>query len=220
MVPYGEMRMKRFLASLILFATTLGLASSASAVVITGTTYTFYLAGEISGNPLAANTVFDNVAASTTRGNLLVTLSESDTALDAASNRITLNLSANGDLFPVFNEGAFLGIGTFGDVLDLETDVTLYDVRVTLSNQTGVVFASDNLVGDAVNSAPWDGSFPSPGTIFLVSEVGGMGVSNITFDFFVTTQPQGDVPEPGSVLLCGVGLLAVVAVRRYRRTRV
>jgi hypothetical protein len=28
------------------------------------------------------------------------------------------------------------------------------------------------------------------------------------------------VPEPGSVLLCGVGLLAVVAVRRYRRTRV
>jgi hypothetical protein len=91
---------------------------------------------------------------------------------------------------------------------------------VTLSNQTGVVFASDNLVGDAVNSAPWDGSFPSPGTIFLVSEIGGMGVSNITFDFFVTTQPQADVPEPGSVLLCGVGLLAVVAVRRYRRTRV
>jgi hypothetical protein len=46
-----------------------------------------------------------------------------------------------------------------------------------------------------------------------------MGVSNITFDFFVTTQPQADVPEPGSVLLCGVGLLAVIAVRRYRRTR-
>jgi hypothetical protein len=213
--------MKKFLASLLLFATTLGLASPASAVVITGTTYTFYLVGERSGNPLAANTVFDNVAASTTRGDLLVTLSESDTALDATNNRITLNLSANGDLFPIFNEGAFLGIGTFGDVLDLETDVTLYDVRLTLSNQAGgVVFASDNLAGDAVNNSPWDGSFPSPGTIFLVSEVGGMGVSNITFDFFVTTQPQGDVPEPGSVLLCGIGLLTVVAVRRYRHTRV
>lgn len=211
--------MKKFLASLVLLAATLGLASPASAVVVTGTTYTFYLVGELSGNPLAANTVFDNVAASTSRGDLLVTLSESDTALDATSNRITLNLSANGDLFPVFNEGAFLGIGTFGDVLDLENDVTLYDVRVTLSNQAGVVFASDNLAGDAVNNSPWDGSFPSPGTIFLVSEIGGMGVSNISFDFFVTTQAQGDVPEPGSVLLCGIGLLAVVAVRRYRRAR-
>jgi hypothetical protein len=211
--------MKRFLASLILFATTLGLGSSASAVVVTGTTYTFYLSGERSGNPLAVNTVFDDQPGFIGRDGLLLTLSESDTELNPVSNRITLDLSANGDLFPTFNEGAFLGIGTFGDVLDLADDVTLYDVRVTLRNQAGVVFASDNLVGDAVNNSPWDGSFPSPGTIFLVSEIGGMGVSNITFDFFVTTQTPGEVPEPGSVLLCGVGLLAVVAVRRYRRTK-
>jgi hypothetical protein len=207
--------MKKMLASLMLLAATLGLSSSASAVVTVGSTYAFYLAGEQSGNAILINTVFDDTAGAVTRNGLTLILSESDTQLDATNSHITLNLSANGDLFPTGGEGALLGIGTFGDVLDLMTAVMLTDARITLRDLAGnVVFASENLVGDAVNNAPWDGSFPSTNTLDLIPGIGGQGVANITVDFFVN-----DVPEPGSVLLCGIGLLAVVAVRRQRRFR-
>jgi hypothetical protein len=210
------MYMKKLLASLMLLAATLGLSGSASAVVVDGSTYAFYLEGEQSGNALLISTEFDSAAGSVSRDGLSLSLSESETPVGTASSLITLTLSADGDLFPIDDEGAYLGIGTF-DVIDLAIPVTLTDVRITLRDLLGtVVFTSDNLVDFAVNNAPWDGSFPSPTTTILIDEIGGQGVSSVTFDFFVS-ESSGEVPEPGSVLLCGIGLLAVVAVRRHRR---
>jgi hypothetical protein len=207
------MRMKKLFASLILLAATLAMAGSASAVVLTGTTYNIYLQGEVSGNAFAAATVFDDAPAFTTRAGVVLALSESETALEGTNSHISLNLSADGDLFPAFNEGAYFGVGTFGGVIDLATTVTLYDARVTVRDLGGnVLFASDNVADFAVNNPPWDGSFPSPDTIFLIGGIGGQGASNITFDFYVN-----EVPEPGSVLLCGLGLLAIVTVCRQRR---
>lgn len=210
--------MKRLFASLLLLTAVLGMAAPASAVVITGSTYSVYLAGELSGNAALPVSVFDDTPATFERGGLTVTVRESDTMLSGGGSLISLNLSTDGDLFPVFNEGAYFGIGTFGDVLDLAFPVTLYDARVILRDLAGnLLFTSDNLAGLAEQNAPWDGSLPTPDDTFLVSEIGGLGVANVTFDFYVNSPTQNDVPEPGSVLLCGAGLLAALAARRRTR---
>jgi len=211
--------MKRLFASLMLLTAALGMAVPASAVVVTGSTYSIYLEGELSGNAALPVSVFDDTPATFERGGLTVTVSESDTILSGTANLISLNLRTDGDLFPVFNEGASFGIGTFGDVLDLAFPVTLYDARLTLRDLAGnVLFASDNLADLAQQNAPWDGSLPTPGNdVFFISEIGGLGVANVTFDFFVNSSTSNDVPEPGSVLLCGAGLLAALAALAVRR---
>lgn len=211
--------MKKFFVSLMLFASTVVLSSSASAIVLAGSTYSIYLQGEQSGNAALPTTVFDDEPAFFERAGVIVALTESDTALGGGNSRISLNLSADGDLFPLAGEGAFMGVGTFGDVLDFDMPVSLYDTRVTVRDLNGnVLVASDNLVDFAVINQPWDGSFPSTATTFFISEIGGLGASNITFDFFVSEFP-GEVPEPASLLLCGIGLLAAAAARRKRGAR-
>lgn len=212
--------MKKLFVSLMLFAATLTMAGAASAVVVAGSTYTVYLQGSASGDAIAPIVVFDSAPAFAERGGLLLTLSESETDLGSGKSLIRLNISANGDLFPIMGESAFLGVGTFADPLDFETPVALYDARVTLRDLVGnILFASDNIAGLAINNPPWDGSLPTQENIFNISEIGGTGVASIAFDFYVTDNIQTDVPEPGSVLLCGAGLLAVFGARRHRRVK-
>jgi len=209
--------MKKLFVSLMLFAATLATAGSAAAVVVPGSSYSIYLAGEASGNPFLTSTVFDDVPAFVERAGLLLTLSEGETTLDNGDSHITLNINATGDLFPVLNEGAFLGIGTVNDPLDLATVASLYDARVTLRDLFGnIVFESPNILYIAENNFPWDGSFPSMEHTFQISEIGGQDIASISFDFFVREGVPADVPEPGSVLLCGIGLLAAFGARRYR----
>jgi len=209
--------MKKLFVSLMLFAATLVTAGSASAVVVTGSSYSLYLQGDVSGNATVVSPIFDAFTSYYERNGLLLALSETETDLGGGKSLISLTLSANGDLFPAANEGALLGIGTFNDPLDFEMPVSLYDARVTLRDLAGAaLFGSDNIAGLADTNSPWDGSLPTQSTIFNISEIGGRGVAGITFDFYVTDNVQTDVPEPGSVLLCGVGLLAAFGVRRYR----
>lgn len=210
------MHVKKFFVSLMLFASTVVLSSSASAIVLAGSTYSIYLQGELSGNAALPNTVFDDETAFFDRAGVIVALSESDTALGGGNSRISLNLSADGDLFPAFGEGALLGVGTSGDVLDFDMPVSLYDARVTVRDLNGAVLvASDNLADFAQVNQPWDGSFPTTDTVFRIFPIGGLGASNITFDFYVS-EFTGEVPEPASLLLCGIGLLAAAATRRKR----
>lgn len=214
-----EMLVKKLFASLFLFAATLAMAGSASAVVISGSSYTYYLAGGLSGNAQAYINIFDNQSASVVRDGVRLKFSESDTALGNGNSLISLNLSADGDLFPTFNESGLFGIGTFGDVIDLASNVSLYDARVTVRDLAGnVLFASDNVADFSLSQSPWDGSFPTTGTLFSIDEIGGMGAANVTIDFYVN-EAVSAVPEPGSVLLCGLGLLAIVAMRRQRQSK-
>jgi hypothetical protein len=209
--------MKKYLVSLMLIAASLGLAGSAAAVVIPGSSYSIYVEGTTSGNAFLGTGAFDNAPSTADRGGLQLTLTESDTSLGGKDSRITINLSANGDLFPAPDDTAILAIGTDGDGLDFITPVALTDARVTLRNLAGaIVFASDNLAGLAVQNPPWDGTFPSPGSAFGIDQVGAMGIASITFDFFVHELPGGQVPEPASIMLCGLGLLGLVSARRQR----
>lgn len=211
--------MKKIFVSLMLLIASLGATGSASAVVVTGSTYGVYLEGEFSGNAAIPISVFDDTPATFTRDGLVVTVSESDTTLSNVTNHISIKLSTTGDLFPVFNEGAYLGVGIL-DPLDLAFAVNLYDARITMLDLVGkVIFASDNLAGLAVQNQPWDGSLPTPSTSLFVSEIGGQDVASISFDFYVTHVIQQSVPEPGSILLCGVGLLAALGMRRRRQSR-
>jgi len=216
------MRMKKYLALLALFASVFGLAQPVSAVVMRGSTYSFYIEGSESDNAFLAIANFDGIAETGLRNGQLVTLNESETALDANSSRISISLGANSDLFPITNETGILAIGS-SDPLDLDfsTSFTLDDARVTLRNLVGdVVFASDNLVFLANQAMPWDGTFPAPDSAFGIDEIGGQAIGSITFDFIVSQIPSDTpVPEPGSVLLCGLGLLAIVAALRNRQFR-
>lgn len=213
--------MKKYLASLILLSSVLGLAAPASAVVLQGSTYSFYLEGSQSVNNAVLIARFDGIAEGGTRAGQLLTLNESETVLNDSSSRISIDLRSTGDLFPAADEDAILGIGT-EDALDLDpfSQAILTDARVTLFDLAGgVLAASDNLIDLAAQPSPWDGTFPTSGFAFSVDQIGGMGIGGITFDFIVTYSPAAvPVPEPGGVLLCGLGLLVLVGVRRHPKS--
>jgi len=210
---------KKHLLSILFLVLTLGAWTRATAapIVLFGSTYNVFIAGSASGQPLFGQAHFDNISETADRNGLLLTLSESETALGAGQSRIRLILSANGDLFPITNESAFLGIGVEGDGMDLLTQVSLDDAEITLYNTTGqVLFSSGNLVNDVPNLNPWDGFFPAPGNAFDIAAAGGIGVSMITFDFIVS-EFTGEVPEPGTVVLGLIGLAGAFAARRRPR---
>jgi len=209
--------MKKYLAWFPLFAAVLGFAGPASAAVVTGSTYSVYIEGLTSGQPFLAVTQFDDLAASGDRFGQTITLSESETALSATSSRISVNLASDSDLFPAVDDVAILAIN---DGFDFVADVILDEVRITFRNAAGgVVYASDNLVGLATQNSPWDGTLPSPDRAFGIDEIGAMNVVNISFDFIVSTIPgEVAVPEPGSLMLFSLGLLAFAGLCRQRRT--
>ena len=213
--------MKKHLLSILLLITTLGAWTSAGAapVVLAGSSYTVYIAGTESGLVVNGLTTFDMTRefAFSNDDRLLLTLSESETALGAGQSRIRLSISANGELFRFPSETAILGIGVDGDGLNLLTQVALNNAEITLYNPTGqALLSSGNLVSGVPNPNPWDGFFPAPGNAFGIAEAGGIGASMITFDFIVT-ELGGEVPEPGTVVLGLIGLAGAFAARRRPR---
>jgi len=210
---------KKYLLSILFLAATLGALTTAAAapIVLTGSTYSVYIQGNESGNAFLGQTVFDVSPAFADRSGMTLTLAESEIAQGAGRSRIRINISADGDLFPIFGEAAILAIGVDGDGLDLLTQVSLDDAQIIFYNAIGqVLVSSDNLAGNVGNQQPWDGFFPAPANAFGIAGVGGLGVSMITFDFIVT-ELGGEVPEPGTVALGLIGLAGAFAARRRQR---
>jgi hypothetical protein len=211
---------KKHLLSILCFVVAvfaLSAAAGAAPIVQTGTTYTFYLEGAESDNALLGQTTFDDVAGFTTRAGLTLVVTESELALADGRTRIRINIAADGDLFPSFNETAGLAIGVNGDGLDLLLAVALDEVRLTFTDIAGnTLLVSDNLAGEVEARSPWTGFFPAPASAVGLEGIGGQGASNISFDFFVSNIVN-DVPEPSTALLGMIGLTGAFAARRRQR---
>lgn len=212
--------MQRCLRAIVISIATIAammVSAYAMPVVQTGSSYSIYLEGSESGNPSAGIFIFDGIPETILRTDgQTLTVSENETDLSATRNQINITLRGDGDLFPMLNETAILGIGTFGFNLDLLFPVRLDEARIFFLTAEGVQIAmSDNLASQVNQQAPWDGFFPDDINLFGIGGVGGQGVTTVSFQFLVTAV-QADLPEPGTVMLSLIGLLAVAAGRRCR----
>lgn len=212
--------MKKHLVTIFCFFVAIFTLSSpvvAAPIVLSGSTYTFYLEGSESDNAFLGLTVFDDVAGTAIRAGLVLTVTENEIGLGDGRSRIRINIAANGDLFPAFSEDAILAIGVDGDGLDLLRTVTLDEVRLTLTDGEGsTVLVSDNLASEVPDRSPWSGVFPAPASAVGLENIGGRGVRNVSFDFFVI-EMSTNIPEPSTALLGLIGLTGAFATRRRQR---
>ena len=211
--------MRKLIGSILMAVAALALAPQAAVaapVVTAGSTYSIYLDRDNSTEAFYGIAAFDGASEQGAWEFLSIIVSETETDLGNGSSLISIQLRANGDIFPVANEAGYYGIGTFGDGLDLLRSQYLYDARVSfLDSNNKLVTESGNLVDQVGQSAPWDGLFPTADWIFQSESLGGLGIFGMNFDFFVSDDAVS-VPEPAGVLLTGLGLMAMLTVRRRR----
>jgi hypothetical protein len=188
--------------------------AAAADIVSPGSSYSIYLKGETSGAEFNSAATFDGLAESLSRAGLALTLTESQADLGGGIYRITVNVSANGDLFPSLGEGSIEGIGIFGDGFDLLQPAYLDDARIKLYTPAGLLFTTSNLADDyrsELFSGLWDGTFTN-GSAFINPGAGGRGINGVGFEFQVTA-----IPEPEITLLLGAGMGFFGFIARRRR---
>ena len=215
--------MKKFCVSLLLMLVSLsGLVTSASAAPLasTGSTYSVYIEGSDSGGATTMVGVFDGLPTPFIRSNLALTLSENEMDLGGGRSRITIDVSANGDLFPAIGETAIIGLGVDGNGLNFVVPVTLEQALIRLYAGAELLFESDNIVPNPPVEF-WDGVFPGVGDALFIGEPGGpgpggLGISRFELIFDVAGPMQQQVPEPGPLLLCAIALIALAGARRRR----
>ncbi|WP_426116147.1 PEP-CTERM sorting domain-containing protein [Massilia sp. PWRC2] len=212
-----------FVATLLSIAVCIGLVSTASAspVVMLGSNYSLYLNGSVSGNARDLTSQFNAAPSEFSRNGLALTVSEVDIDQGNGVNLISLTLLATGPLFPDAADSVELGVGVFGDGIDLLRQVKLTQATLDLFDADGSPFTTLELPIDG--AASWDGIYPS---IFNVISFfpDGIPIFGFSFNFTVTgeadpTTPPSDVPEPSSLMLFAVAIFAAGLWPRSRTVR-
>lgn len=214
--------MKKFLLSLLMLtgAAAVTIPAAATPFVTDNSSYNFYISqGNETFNGV---TTFDGQAGFAPYfRNLTLSVTESETDLNDGRSLIRFELSANGNLFTLPEEEFLFGIGTDASQngFDFDTLVDLESVVLTLIDTNGVEFdVTEGLEGAVDQPTPWNGLFLGIDNNLGLSVDDATRIGAIRVDFIVRGQ-AAEVPEPGSVLLCGVGLMAAMgALRRRRRT--
>jgi hypothetical protein len=194
------------------------LAAIAAPVVSDGSTYSIYIKGGSSLNEFSGTGTFGGAAENFSRAGLNLTLSDSETDLGGGLHRISINLSADGELFPIGGEAAITGLGVFGDGLDLLGAFHLVDARIKYYSVTGgLYFTTSNLADDyraTYFTDPWSGFFPAPGVVFSNGNIGDRGTNAFSYEFTVTAVPE---PEIYAMMGVGLGLMGWAARRRKQQ---
>ncbi len=214
--------MKKSIPTLLLAAALwcgMGAPASAEPLATAGATYSVYLYGTASGAPTAISGLFDGLATASTRAGLDLSLTESETDLGGGGSRIVIDLAANGDLFPVSGESAYLAIGVFGEALQFNRPVTLEQLLVRFYRGSSLVYQSSDLVALVSQPSPWNGIIPAPNSAIVFSGVGGLGISRVSYDLLVAEAAAQAVPEPGSLLLGALALALLAGAHRARGRR-
>ena len=203
---------------LLLLACCLSSLSTAAPIVLGNSSYSVYLSGSQSLEPATLTAQFDGVNQNYVRAGLDLVIDESQ-ALVAGRNRITIGVSANGDLFPSQGESALMGLGaTDGNGLDLDGPAYLYSALIRLYVGDDLLFMSSNLADDYRNdyfSGAWSGQFANLGTAFGIGNAGGRRVTRFEFEFLV--EDFNTVPAPTTLLLSGLALLLLGAQQGRRQ---
>jgi len=207
---------------LLLSAATVTVPALAIPFVTAGSSYSFYLEGGQSGNPFEGVASFDGIAQYGNRNGVILTANESEQALGNGQSRVTFNLTANGSLFTLDDASIIFGIGTdqSGNGFNFETSVNLLSATIILFNEQGdEIDRTTGLETGVDQTIPWNGLFLGINNNIELGGIDAASVTGIRAEFVISA-PSADVPEPNSVLLSGIGLLAgVIAMRRRRHSK-
>jgi hypothetical protein len=195
------------------------LAANADPILL-GSTYDVALFERIFGS-LTTGTptlTFDGVAETFTldrsSNTAAVTVNETQSSLGGGNYLISILFDATDDIYPVnpgSDGGIFVGIGAFGNGLDLNFDVQITSAIFSLYNSAGSLLANADFLGQVQNPSPWDGAFPGNNLVSGYNNGTGRNITGMRLDFSVTS-----VPEPGTLALFAIGLFGMGLARRRK----